>query len=127
MNNQTDNRRNFHRIFFDTPVTVSCKESVHSAQLADISLNGALLINTGSWKPQSGETVNIEIVLDHDGAVINMEAVISHIEADRVGLKLSHIDMDSISHLRRLVELNLGDSNMLHRDLEHLVIPDKDE
>jgi hypothetical protein len=28
--------------------------------------------------------------------------------------------MESIGHLRRLVELNLGDSNLLERELENL-------
>jgi hypothetical protein len=32
------------------------------------------------------------------------------------------IDIDSISQLRRMVELNLGDSEMLERDLSSLVV-----
>jgi len=31
-----------------------------------------------------------------------------------------HIDLDSISHLRRLVELNLGDEALLERELAAL-------
>ena len=30
------------------------------------------------------------------------------------------IDLDSITHLRRLVELNLGDEKLLERELSHL-------
>ncbi len=35
-------------------------------------------------------------------------------------MAISHIDIESIAHLRRLVELNVGDDSLLHRDLEHL-------
>ena len=33
---------------------------------------------------------------------------------------VDHIDLESISHLRRLVELNLGDSSLLERELAAL-------
>ena len=67
----------------------------------------------------------MKIALSGDpDTMINMEASIAHIEGRQVGLKRAHIDMDSISHLRRLVELNLGDSELLHRELEHLAAPD---
>ncbi|EEX38264.1 hypothetical protein VIB_000209 [Vibrio metschnikovii CIP 69.14] len=36
-------------------------------------------------------------------------------------IKIVHIDLESIAHLKRLVELNIGDDELLHRDLEHLV------
>ncbi len=119
-----ENRRNFHRIFFDAPVTIQSGEETYTSQLSDLSLNGALVRKPQDWNPEKGETVIMNISLDNDAVVIAMEAVVSHIEARQVGLKKLNIDMDSITHLRRLVELNLGDSEMLHRDLEHLTDPD---
>lgn len=38
-----------------------------------------------------------------------------------LGFECQHIDLDSISHLRRLVELNLGDEELLERELALLV------
>ena len=43
-----------------------------------------------------------------------------HIEDDHTGYRCEHIDLDSISHLRRLVELNLGDPDILDRELSEL-------
>ena len=43
MNDTTDNRRAFHRIFFATPVTVIKNDTPHKVPLIDISLNGALI------------------------------------------------------------------------------------
>ena len=125
MTNQTENRRAFHRIFFEAPVAVTDNNYSHTAVLSDISLNGALIRITDNWSPQSGQTVMLKIALSGDPeAMISMEAEVTHVENKLVGLKRTHIDVDSISHLRRLVELNLGDSDMLHRELEHLVNPD---
>ena len=44
----------------------------------------------------------------------------THAEAGRIGFRIEHIDMDSVAHLRRLVELNLGDPDLLKRDLAAL-------
>ncbi|MGD2118265.1 MAG: PilZ domain-containing protein [Chromatiales bacterium] len=124
MNDSTqDNRRNFHRVFFEAPVTLSCEEHSIESQLVDISLNGALIRLVDQWTPQIGKQVDIDIDLDDEETHIRMQCSISHINGNLVGLKREHIDMDSITHLRRLVELNLGDSELLHRELEHLAEP----
>lgn len=121
MNDTTDNRRAFHRIFFEAPVTVITDHTPYKAHLIDISLNGALISHPDHLDCEIGDKVHLEIELGDSHHLIAMEASISHIEEDHVGLKREQIDVDSISHLRRLVELNLGDSEMLHRDMEHLI------
>ena len=40
-----------------------------------------------------------------------------------LGLFCHHIDIDSITHLRRLIELNLGDETLLQRELAELLPP----
>jgi hypothetical protein len=37
-----------------------------------------------------------------------------------VGLHCRHIDIESLAHLRRLIELNLGDPALLERELAAL-------
>ena len=44
-----------------------------------------------------------------------------HVDGANVGLRCDNIDLDSITHLRRLVELNVGDHNILERDLASLI------
>lgn len=39
---------------------------------------------------------------------------------DYLRMNIHHIDIDSASHLKRLVELNVGTDELLHRELEHL-------
>ena len=40
---------------------------------------------------------------------------------NRVGIHCESIDVDSMTHLRRLVEYNLGDVELVNRDFDELV------
>jgi hypothetical protein len=46
--------------------------------------------------------------------------VLTRTRDDLLGFVCRHIDLESISHLRRLVELNLGDESLLERELAAL-------
>ena len=124
MNSDTsEERRRFHRILFDAPTTVSCTSGEnYQTTLIDISLNGALIARPEGWEGATGDGGEvITITLDQEnGIVIRMEAVLVHVEDALLGLECKHIDMDSITHLRRLVELNMGDPELLERELAAL-------
>ncbi len=124
MNSDTsEERRRFHRILFDAPTTVSCASGEsYQTTLIDISLNGALIARPAGWEGETGDGGEvITITLDQEnGIVIRMEAILVHVEDDLLGLECKHIDMDSITHLRRLVELNMGDAELLERELAAL-------
>ena len=53
---------------------------------------------------------------------INMSVRFNHINNGHYGFQCDHIDMDSLSHLKRLVELNLGEPELLDRELSALNI-----
>ena len=54
---------------------------------------------------------------------LKMEAAIVHKTPEHLGLKCTHIDVDSITHLRRIIELNIGDAELLDRELTSLITP----
>jgi hypothetical protein len=86
--------------------------------LDDISLKGALLECPEGWSGSLGERCHLTLLLGGEPAAkIIMEGHIAHIEGHRVGLACDSIDLDSITHLRRLVELNAGDPELLDREL----------
>ncbi len=118
-NADKNERRNFHRINFDAPVTISHNNKLYCSKLIDISLNGALLETTEEFNGESGDTVFLNIRLGEE-FFIDMEAQLTHLESGHLGMRCVHIDMESIAHLRRLVELNLGDTALLERDLSAL-------
>ena len=49
-----------------------------------------------------------------------MRMEIVHTEGPSMGLRCDSIDLDSVTHLRRLIELQLGDPALLERDLAEL-------
>ena len=61
----------------------------------------------------------LELLLNQQ-TIIRMTVTVMHVHADRIGLHCEHIDIDSVTHLRRLIELNLGDPELLERELSGL-------
>jgi hypothetical protein len=49
-----------------------------------------------------------------------MEGIVAHHHDAVLGVRCKAIDLDSITHLRRLVELNRGDAEDLQRELSAL-------
>ncbi|MCG8429185.1 MAG: PilZ domain-containing protein [Chromatiales bacterium] len=116
----TTERRKFHRILFDAPVMINQQSELQST-VVDISLNGVLIQTIEEWQCKPGDAAEISIFLDAEQATtITMRVNVAHIDNGRVGLRCKDIDMESIAHLRRLVELNLGDAELLERELEAL-------
>ncbi len=120
MNDEThEERRHFHRVLFDAQANLRLGDKDHLAKLVDVSLNGALVKRPESWSGKVGDDVTLSIPLDEQ-QTITMRTMVTHMIGEYLGLRCHHIDMDSITHLRRLVELNLADAHLLERDLEAL-------
>lgn len=113
-----DNRQ-FHRILYKADATLSCDNKTWLCELVDLSLKGCLLRFDFAWKEDQEKIYTLTFQLSED-VQIQMQLSISHVVGNTAGFKCKHIDLDSISELRRLVELNLGDSNLLERDLQAL-------
>lgn len=113
------NRRAFTRIFFDAETVVIQGEHSWPVELIDISLHGLLIKDPGDMKLLSGKPLEACIHLAGE-LEIHMHAHITHREGDLLGLVCDDIDIDSITHLRRLVELNTADKGLLERELSAL-------
>jgi hypothetical protein len=113
---ESNERRVFTRILFDADTKIRQGDHAWSVVLIDLSLNGLLIEEPFAWEIDQQQSLNISIALDQE-TCINMEVTWRHTADRHVGFEILHIDMDSISHLRRLVELNMGDSSLLERQL----------
>ncbi|MFT3915152.1 MAG: PilZ domain-containing protein [Anaeromyxobacteraceae bacterium] len=114
-------RRRFSRIVFHRPAEVEVRGRHVRGELLDVSLKGALVqVGAGVGLPV-GTSCSVSIHLDDGGAIIRMEGEVAHVQGLHVGIRCDEIDLESIGHLRRLVELNLGDDEVLHRELGALV------
>lgn len=113
-------RRQFWRAHFHSPVHLVLHGHVTEADLYDISLKGALVKVPENWAGKNGDTCQVRLNLAPQ-TTISMSATITHVAGRRVGLRCDNIDLDSVTHLRRLVELNSGDPTLLDRELSALL------
>lgn len=119
MSNTANERRRFHRIAFDAPTEIIQGERSWAVELHDVSLKGLLIKRPGGWNGDPHQPFEASIRLGDD-ACVRMEVVLTRTQDNLLGFVCRHIDLDSISHLRRLVELNLGDESLLERELAAL-------
>jgi len=118
--NQPSDRRQFLRSVFHSPVRLSTDGRSSQAFLHDVSLKGALVETSASWGGKVGDKCQLRLDLAFDAAIL-MESTVTHVEGRHVGLHCDHIDLDSMTHLRQLVEHNADDPALLERDLATLV------
>ncbi|MDX1634719.1 MAG: PilZ domain-containing protein [Marinobacter sp.] len=114
-------KRRFHRILFDAPCDIHCGDDVWRSEVLDISLRGLLVRRPDSWNARLRPPFEVVIHLDGRECGIVMAVELRHVEADQLGFKCQYIDLESASHLKRLVELNLGDQALLERELAHMI------
>lgn len=114
-----EDQRRFTRIPFDAGALLVGDEREWPCELIDLSLKGALIAEPEGWTGVIGEQYRLTLTLD-ENTRIDMDVSVAHQESRHVGLECRDIDLDSITHLRRLVELNLGDASLLERELRAL-------
>ncbi len=114
-----DAPRRFSRIPFEVAASLQQGQQRWETHLLDISLHGALIALPQTFVAGELALYTLSIHLE-GGNDIDMQVEIVHQGDDRLGLRCSHIDLESITHLRRLVELNLGDPQLVERELSAL-------
>lgn len=113
-------RRRFQRIDFDAPAELRQGERCWPARLIDLSLKGLLVERPTHWTPDPTQNYEAVIKLDVD-TWVKMQVELRHEEATRLGFACLYIDIDSMCHLHRLVELNLADRTEMMRELRELI------
>lgn len=119
----TNEQRHFTRIPFNISATVINSRTGHKymAELIDISFKGVLISKPSDWQGINGEHYTVHLELAGHEVEINLAVIEVHKENDHVGFKTEHMDLDTATHLRRLVELNLGDEALLEREFSELI------
>ena len=114
--------RKYSRVPFLSDCVLMVGHSAHPTHLIDISLKGALIETPPGLRPQKASGV-LEVRLNHSDVTIHMNVVHAHHTREHTGLRCMSIDVDSVTHLRRLMELNLGDPGLVERELTALGRP----
>jgi hypothetical protein len=120
----TSERRLFSRVAFDASAELVTPQDHLQVRVLDLSLKGALLRLPDAAKAAAlppGSPCLLKVQLSAPGTNIAMAGEVAHLEGDRAGVICRSIDLESITHLRRLIEINLGDAALLDRDLKALI------
>ncbi|WP_019024849.1 MULTISPECIES: PilZ domain-containing protein [unclassified Thioalkalivibrio] len=107
--------RRFQRIPLEFPATLIHANGECPVRVEDISLRGVLVEGTQIPVLESGAVVTLDIPLS-DEARIAFEGRVRWQEGLWLGLEIEAMPLESATHLRRLVELNLGDEALLERE-----------
>lgn len=112
-------RRHFIRVVFDAEASLITTASRLAGKVVDLSLKGALIELHEAGGAESGEPCLLAVHLGEN--LIKMGGEIAHVEGRQVGVQCRSIDLESITHLRRLIEMNLGGGKLLERELKALI------
>lgn len=113
------NKRQFQRVLFSHDASLTCNGHQWSTSVIDLSLRGLSCTKPRNVVFDINQLMTLSIKLNQE-QVIMMEAILIHNEKHVLGMRCTRIDINSISELRRLVQLNLADEALLHRDIQHL-------
>lgn len=112
--------RQYARVPFTAAVLLHVQDQTLKVQLIDIALKGALVQVDAAAKLALHARCRLELPLADDGDGVQMNGVIVHLDGQHVGIECRNIDLTSLTRLRRLIELNTGDPELLNRELSHL-------
>lgn len=120
--NSSNEKRHFTRIPFDARYELSSPEKGQhwEGEILDLSLKGALLHHAHSGEFEPGNTYQLVVSLDAQ-LNLSMSVSVAHVEQEAIGVRVHYMDLDSATHLRRILELNLGDPGLLERELAEMI------
>ena len=110
-------RRNFKRVPFATKAEINCNSNKYHGELLNISLRGALVHGQGEIPLAQGSRCELLIHLPDSEITLQFETDIIYCQDNRIGFKFISEDIETASHLRRLLELNIGSSEEIDREV----------
>ncbi|QBF25095.1 PilZ domain-containing protein [Pseudomonas tructae] len=113
-------RRRFQRIAFDARTQLCQGERCWPVELLDLSLKGLLVKCPEPWDPDLTQDFEAYVYLSEQ-VKLQMLVELRHEEGCQLGFVCLYIDVESMSHLHRLVELNVADSTEMMRELRELI------
>jgi hypothetical protein len=116
-------RRLLSRIPFDADfrIHIDGDQTVYSGHVIDLSLKGALIERPPSLSVQLDDIFILDMDLGDGEVHIQMQVRVAHLHPQTLGVVREHLDLTSMSHLCRFLELNLGSHASLERELYEML------
>jgi hypothetical protein len=112
-------KRNFSRVSFTADASIEYGGILYAGRIVDIALKGALLEFDKPIPISKGDKVELSIHLHGTDLVLSFGTTVAHIEGNSGGFSFSTADVESLTHLRRLLELNIGDPDLVSQELSN--------
>jgi len=114
-------RRIFSRVRFVAKVQINVNSRVYDAKMLDISLKGALIELSDNMSLEKTKQCKIKLCLMKPDVTLNFDSELIYQENNNFGFKFLRVDNTTMMHLRRLLELNLGNSDAIQKELSFLI------
>ncbi len=117
------NKRHYERISFVENAQILLNNTIYNCSIIDISLKGTLLQFAPDTMPtiEANQQATITLALAGSTITLQFQAIATHFNTNTVGFCFTSMDSDSITHLRRMLELNTGDSAEIDRELHYMI------
>lgn len=112
--------RQYSRIPFHADVMLHVPAGTIKVHLVDIALKGALVRTDAPPALTLQEPCRLVLPLAENGEGVVMKGHIVHLDQDHIGIASDTMDLTSLTRLRRLIELNTGDTELMDRELSLL-------
>lgn len=112
-------KRNFRRIDFRSEASIHSDGREQSCELVDLALQGALFDSPARLPLTIGQHVELSIFLPESDVCMDFEGKLIHQSGSHYGFLFISEDDVSMGHLRRLLELNIGDAEQVEKEFAH--------
>lgn len=120
-------QRKFTRVPFDAKVLLTFDLPTDELQLygvlTDVSFKGLMVDLEQSKELKLGMKGRATVQLSSGQISFHLDILIKHIEDHSLGLHVEQMPIEAAEHLRALIQHNLGDEEMLQRELQALITP----
>jgi len=113
-----EDKRYFSRINFPAQSQIEINDKVYDGNLLDLSLRGALLNFKEQISIKMNDSCTLTIQLHSSDIKLIFDAVLIHIHQNNMGFKFISEDVNTMTHLRNLLSLNVGDYDKITDELE---------
>ena len=112
-------QRHYRRIDFRSEADIYINDHIHRCDLVDLALQGALFRSEPPLPLPPGHQARLSIYLPETAIRMEFIGELIHQQGPFYGFLFISEDDESMGHLRRLLELNFGDSQHAEGEFNH--------
>lgn len=118
-------KRRFSRVSFAEKSIIEFQGSSFDVDILNISLKGALVQLADGFTCRQGDNWKLSFQLGNSDIVMEFMAVVVHTSGSQAGVKFLETDLNTMIHLRNLMEARTMDPEKVRGELDFLIETDK--